>query len=172
MFFCMCSPMCVWLWKTSFRSHQRWRWNHRSTCTDIQGRSLACLSANPTASSLVSAKMAPVSSGTSTGKCVCVWDIFCISYCMWWENLQSSARCSICVVTQLLFVSSGSVTSKASQATKALWQRCQPARPRATSQQSATQVETALLCVLFDLFSFFFFFPRMIRCVFFSLWRK
>lgn len=52
----------------SFHSRQRWRWNLRSTCTVTLERSPACLSVNPTASWSASAKMAPVSSGTSTGQ--------------------------------------------------------------------------------------------------------
>lgn len=59
------SPSHVFCLKTP--SHQRWRWSLRSTCMDTQQRSPACLCANPTASSSAWAKMAPVSSGTSTG---------------------------------------------------------------------------------------------------------
>lgn len=63
------SSVCGWIWK--IHSHQRWRWNLRFTCTGTQGRSPAYLSANLTAFSSVSVKMAPVSCGTSTGQCVC-----------------------------------------------------------------------------------------------------
>ncbi len=104
----MWSLMCVRIWKMSLHSHQRWRWKLRSTCTDTRGKSPACLSANPTASSSVSAKMAPVSCGTSTGQCVSVF--LCVMRKVKWCFLQRAAfvwslSCS-CVVFRLCYVQS------------------------------------------------------------------